>query len=89
MREVVVVDYRSWSHIIFISILITLLFLFCLFKKNYKAVEDLRIAHQNGFDNISTLTSDPDLRSLQGTPDFEELMDEINPRRNKGLFGLF
>lgn len=52
-------------------------------------MEDLRIAHQNGFDNISTLTSDPDLRSLQGTPDFEELMDEINPRRNKGLFGLF
>lgn len=53
-----------------------------------EAVENLRNAYDNGFDNIRTMTSDPDLRPVYGSAEFEMFMDEINPKK-KGLFGLF
>lgn len=53
-----------------------------------EAVDNLRNAYENGFDNIRTMTSDPDLRPVYGSIEFEMFMDEINPKK-KGLFGLF
>lgn len=53
-----------------------------------EAVNNLRSAYENGFDNISTMKSDPDLRAVQESEGFKEFMDEINPKK-KGLFGLF
>jgi len=53
-----------------------------------EAVDNLRSAYEKGFENIKTMTSDPDLRPVFGSVEFEMFMDDINPKK-KGLFGLF
>lgn len=47
-----------------------------------RAMELLRRAVAMGFNSIDTFRTDPDLRSLQGTPDFETLMEELGAARN-------
>ena len=56
-----------------------------------QAVEALRKAFENGFDNYTTVRSDPDLNALQGLPEFERLMEDYEPKRGGGFnpFGLF
>jgi len=53
-----------------------------------ESVENLRKAWENGFDNVPTIKSDPDLRSLQETNVFNAFLTEIQPKRN-GLFNPF
>jgi len=59
-----------------------------IFSSCKKAVDNLRSAYEKGFENIRTMTSDPDLRPVFGSVEFEMFMDDINPKK-KGLFGLF
>ena len=56
--------------------------------KNEQAVNNLRNAYDSGFENLSTMTSDPDLRNVQTSMEFAEFMEEVNPKK-KGIFGLF
>jgi len=53
-----------------------------------EAVINLRNACDSGFDNYSTISSDPDLRVLHGTKEFEEFMEEVM-RKRKGFFSFF
>lgn len=53
-----------------------------------ESVENLRKAWENGFDNVPTIKSDPDLRSVQGTDCFNLFLNEIQPKRN-GIFNPF
>lgn len=53
-----------------------------------EAVSHLSNAYDNGFDNIGAMTSDPDLRAVQGSNEFQQFLEEINPKK-KGLFRLF
>jgi len=49
---------------------------------------DLRQAFAYGFDNYAAVKADPDLSSVRGTPEFERLMAEVEPKFNPfGLFG--
>ena len=61
----------------------------CIYSKlgdTTNAVDNLRNAFQNGFDNYATVRGDPDLKPVQDTPEFDELMNEFDPKK---LFGLF
>jgi len=46
----------------------------------------LEQAFKYGFDNYATVRADPDLDSVQGTPEFDNLMERFD---KKGFFGLF
>ncbi|MFI5202327.1 MAG: TPR end-of-group domain-containing protein, partial [Candidatus Kapaibacterium sp.] len=46
------------------------------------AMELLCRAVAMGFNSLDTFRSDPDLRSLQGTPEFERLMEELEAKTN-------
>lgn len=53
-----------------------------------EAVANLKKAFAFGFDNYETVRVDPDLGNVQGTGEFERLMDEVDPKFNPfNLFG--
>ncbi|KAL7531875.1 hypothetical protein ACHAXR_004285, partial [Thalassiosira sp. AJA248-18] len=53
-----------------------------------ESVANLKKAFEFGFDNYATVRADPDLGNVQGTSDFERLMDEVDPKFNPfGVFG--
>lgn len=47
----------------------------------------LEQAFKYGFDNYATVRADPDLSSVHGTPEFDNLMERFDSK--KKLFGLF
>eukprot|EP00546_Thalassionema_frauenfeldii_P011524 CAMPEP_0178924648 /NCGR_PEP_ID=MMETSP0786-20121207/17446_1 /TAXON_ID=186022 /ORGANISM="Thalassionema frauenfeldii, Strain CCMP 1798" /LENGTH=168 /DNA_ID=CAMNT_0020599387 /DNA_START=150 /DNA_END=657 /DNA_ORIENTATION=+ len=51
------------------------------------AVANLKQSFENGFDNYATVRGDPDLKSLQGTQEFNDLMDQYDAKFNP--FGFF
>merc|ERR1719232_1072246 len=55
------------------------------------SIENLRAAVTNGFDNIATIESDPDLRNVREAPDFQVFLAETQKELNKrkGLFRWF
>eukprot|EP00543_Licmophora_paradoxa_P004372 CAMPEP_0202441800 /NCGR_PEP_ID=MMETSP1360-20130828/1312_1 /ASSEMBLY_ACC=CAM_ASM_000848 /TAXON_ID=515479 /ORGANISM="Licmophora paradoxa, Strain CCMP2313" /LENGTH=153 /DNA_ID=CAMNT_0049056951 /DNA_START=303 /DNA_END=764 /DNA_ORIENTATION=- len=53
-----------------------------------EAVANLKFAFDNGFDNYSTVRGDPDLKAIQNSSEFNDLMDEYDSK-NFNLFGLF
>merc|ERR1712071_677233 len=57
-------------------------------EKIEEAVGNLRKAYENGFDNVATMTTDPDLRVVQDSDSFKDFMEYVNPKRG-GFFGLF
>jgi hypothetical protein len=54
-----------------------------------QAVANLQTAFDNGFDNYATVRGDPDLKPLQGTEEFEELMEQYDSQKGFNPFGLF
>ena len=46
-----------------------------------EAVEYLRVAFENGFDNYSTVRGDPDIDPIKGTAGFDKLMEEYDPKK--------
>jgi hypothetical protein len=54
-----------------------------------EAVANLKLAFENGFDNYATVRGDPDLKPLQGTAEFEELLDQYDRGKGFNPFGLF
>lgn len=56
-----------------------------------RSIENLRAAVVNGFDNIATIRSDPDLRNVQEESDFQAFLGETQEliRKRKGIFGWF
>jgi len=54
-----------------------------------ESVANLRKAFQYGFDNYATVRADPDLGSVQGSAEFQRLMEEVDPRKFNpfGVFG--
>lgn len=46
-----------------------------------ESVANLKKAFEYGFDNYATVRADPDLESVQGSTEFERLMEEVDPRR--------
>jgi hypothetical protein len=53
------------------------------------AVANLKLAFENGFDNFATVRGDPDLKPLQGTTEFEELLEEYDRGKGFNPFGIF
>jgi len=51
----------------------------------FQAVNNLKKAWENGFDNIATMQSDPDLRSLQNSQEWNQFINEIQPKRKSGF----
>lgn len=51
-----------------------------------EAVDNLKKSYENGFDNIDTMTSDPDLRVVQESESFQEFLKQV---KRPGFFGLF
>lgn len=51
-----------------------------------ESCKSLEQAFKYGFDNYATVRADPDLDSVQGTPEFDNLMERFD---KKGFFGLF
>mmetsp|Transcript_37181 Transcript_37181/g.86694 ORF Transcript_37181/g.86694 Transcript_37181/m.86694 type:complete len:119 (+) Transcript_37181:639-995(+) len=47
-----------------------------------EAVRSLKSAFDSGFDDWKTVRADPDMAFLQGTPEFEALMDQVDPKLN-------
>jgi len=57
-------------------------------QKIEMAVANLQKSFENGFDNYATVRGDPDLKPLQGTQEFSDLMDKYDNKFNPfGLFG--
>jgi len=54
-----------------------------------ESVANLRKAFDYGFDNCATVRADPDLESVQGTTEFEKLMEEVDPRMKFNPFKVF
>jgi hypothetical protein len=54
-----------------------------------EAVAALQTAFDAGFDNYATVRSDPDLTPLQNSPDFIQMMDQLDPRKGFNPFGFF
>jgi len=56
-----------------------------------RSIENLRAAVVNGFDNIATMRSDPDLRNVHEESDFQAFLAETQEviRKRKGIFGWF
>lgn len=53
-----------------------------------ESVANLKKAFVYGFDNYETVRVDPDLGNVQGTAEFDRLMEEVDPKFNPfGLFG--
>lgn len=52
-----------------------------------EACQNIEKAFQNGFDNYDTVRVDTDLSEVQGSPEFETLMEKWDPK--KGFFGFF
>ena len=53
------------------------------------AVQSLKSAFENGFDNYSTVRADPDLDPIKGTSEFEQMMEKVEPKKGFNPFGLF
>ena len=53
-----------------------------------QSVGNLKQAFESGFDNYSTVRGDPDLKTIQNSAEFDDLMDQYD---SKGFnpFGLF
>lgn len=49
----------------------------------------LEQAFQAGFDNYATVRADPDLDSVHGSPEFEDLMERYDSKKGFNPFGLF
>lgn len=55
-----------------------------------EAVNYLRKSIDNGFDNVGTINSDPDLRVVRESESFRRFMDTVDPPNKRGgFFGLF
>ena len=54
-----------------------------------EAVNNLKKAWDAGFDNVSTLKTDPDLRPLKDTDEMNYFLNEIEPKKGFNPFGLF
>ena len=54
-----------------------------------EAIEALKKAFENGFDNYKTVRDDPDLDPIKGTKEFEKLMEGFEPKKGFNPFGLF
>lgn len=59
----------------------------CL-NKISEACQSLEQAFKYGFDNYATVRADPDLGSVHGTPEFDNLMQKYDPKKG-GFFGGF
>ena len=62
----------------------------CAYARLDKVAEScgsLEKAFNAGFDNYAAVRADPDLDSVQGTLEFDSLMERFDSR--KGIFGLF
>ena len=54
------------------------------------AVNALQTAFENGFDNFATVKVDPDLDPIRGTPSYEALMEQYEPKsKSFNPFGIF
>jgi hypothetical protein len=47
------------------------------------------LAFENGFDNYATVKADPDLRTLEGNADFDDLMTKFDSKGGFNPFGFF
>jgi hypothetical protein len=52
------------------------------------ACNNLQKAFEYGFDNYATVRADPDLGNLEGTREFDALMNKWDPK-SRGIMGLF
>lgn len=59
----------------------------CLNKVD-EACKSLEQAFRFGFDNYATVRADPDLGSIHGTPEFDNLMEKFDSKKG-GFFGFF
>jgi len=50
------------------------------------SVANLKLAFESGFDNYATVRGDPDLKAIQDSSDFQDLMDEVNPKKGFNPF---
>lgn len=60
----------------------------CLGQNN-DAIGNLRKSFEYGFDNFKACTVDPDLRGIQGTAEFNELIDDFDTKKRGGMFNPF
>ena len=54
--------------------------IFISYSSKDRGIEHLRRAVAKGYRNIEEFRRDPDLDPLRGTPEFEELMKELEAR---------
>jgi hypothetical protein len=54
-----------------------------------ESVANLEKAFNCGFDNFSTVRGDPDLKPVQGTEEFDDLMEKYDSQKGFNPFGLF
>mmetsp|Transcript_4358 Transcript_4358/g.7300 ORF Transcript_4358/g.7300 Transcript_4358/m.7300 type:complete len:209 (-) Transcript_4358:222-848(-) len=54
-----------------------------------ESVANLLKAFECGFDNFSTVRGDPDLKPVQGTVEFDDLMEQYDSQKGFNPFGLF
>jgi len=50
--------------------------------KPSESVASLRSAFRSGFDDWKTVRTDPDMESVRGTPEYEALLQEVDPKFN-------
>lgn len=53
------------------------------------AIANLRKSFEYGFDNFEACSLDPDLRGIQGTAEFNELMDSFDRKKKGNIFNPF
>lgn len=53
-----------------------------------EAVVNLQKSFENGFNNFSTVRGDPDLQAINGSTEFEDLMEVYDPKKFNP-FGMF
>jgi|NOAtaT_6_FD_contig_71_3357402_length_968_multi_4_in_0_out_0_1 tetratricopeptide (TPR) repeat protein len=53
------------------------------------AIANLRKSFEYGFDNFEACSLDPDLRGIQGTAEFNELLDSFDRKKKGGIFNPF
>jgi hypothetical protein len=54
-----------------------------------KSCANLRLAFENGFDNFATVRGDPDLKAIQKSIEYEDLMEKYDSKKGFNPFGLF
>ena len=58
------------------------------FPPCHQSIANLEKSFENGFDNYSTVRSDPDLEDIKGEPEYKKLMDTYDGGKGFNPFGF-